>query len=268
MQLDKDRQSPIHLFLNGLELKKAIGRLYGGKKDLVIFDLQRSADDSDSWAKIMAQPRWGDDAPAGTIPIRIGAGTDGVEFDIAEGARLDAHLEIFDPNALALGVAAFISAVVALVFAARASAILRDGNATSSYSLARVQMAFWLYLVTAGFLCIWLVTGDYNGVLTSQSLTLLGISATTGVMAIAVKDQTLPAASDGFWMDLLGDNESVAVHRLQIVVWTAILGVIFFKEIYESFRLPTFDSNLLILMGISGGTYVGFKINETKRSTT
>ena len=39
-------------------------------------------------------------------------------------------------------------------------------------------------------------------------------------------------------------------------------GVVFLAEIFRSFRRPTFDSNLLILMGISGVTYVGFKFNE------
>jgi cation transport ATPase len=62
--------------------------------------------------------------------------------------------------------------------------------------------------------------------------------------------------------DILSDADGVALHRLQIVVWTVILGVVFFAEIFRSFRLPTFDSNLLILMGISGATYVGFKFKE------
>ena len=39
-----------------------------------------------------------------------------------------------------------------------------------------------------------------------------------------------------------------------MVVWTVILGVVFFFAIYRSFRLPEFDSNLLILLGISGVT--------------
>jgi hypothetical protein len=64
--------------------------------------------------------------------------------------------------------------------------------------------------------------------------------------------------------DILNENGGVALHRLQIVVWTAILGVVFFFAIYRSFRLPEFDSNLLILMGISGVTYAGFKFQGEK----
>ena len=172
------------------------------------------------------------------------------------------ELKIIDPIALLLGMVALVAAVVALGFAASTSAVLRDGDATSSFSLARVQMAFWLYLITAAFLYIWLVTGNYNDVLTPQALTLLGISGTTGLMAIAASPPGTPSASRGFWTDILSDGGGIALHRLQMAVWTAILGVVFLAEIYGSFRLPTFDSNLLILMGISGVTYVGFKFNE------
>jgi hypothetical protein len=168
-----------------------------------------------------------------------------------------------DPWASLLGLVAFLAAVLALIFAAPISAILRDGDINSTYSLARVQMAFWLYLITAAFVFIWLVTGDYNSVLTPQSLTLLGISGTTGLMATTLDKKVTPdPSSKHFWTDILSDKDGIALHRLQIAVWTAILGVVFFAEIYHSFRLPTFDSNLLILLGISGLTYVGFKFNE------
>jgi hypothetical protein len=257
----KDGKPTLHLFLDGQELKASVGRFFDRKTNLVLFDVARTGDDGEVWRKIIGQPGWGSDGSApGSAHVRLGAGTDAGEFERASLPPLE--LRIVDPWALILGLIAFVAAVFALVLVARESAILRDGDAHSTYSLGRVQMAFWLYLVTAGFAYVWLATGDYNGILTSQSLTLLGISGTTALMAIAVKDTSAPVASVGFWKDILSDASGAALHRLQIVVWTAILGVIFLAEIYNSFRLPTFDSNLLILMGISGLTYVGFKFNE------
>ena len=258
--LDKDGKPVLHLFLDGMELKAAIGRLVDRQKNLVLFDLARSPDDADVWRKIIGQPGWGaNGVGAGSIRLRVGAGLDTGEYDHAAGAFVE--MRIVDPWALLLGIAAFLAAIAGLACAAPGSSILRDGNASSTYSLGRVQMAFWLYLVTAAFIYIWLVTGDYNGILTSQALTLLGISGSTALMANAV-DQGTPAGSVGFWTDILSESGGVALHRLQIVAWTVILGVVFLAEIYNSFRLPTFDSNLLILMGISGVTYVGFKFNE------
>lgn len=256
--VDKDGKPTLHLFLDGSELKSSAGTVVDRNKNLVAFDLTRSADDAAVWAKIISQREWG--MWGARVPVHIGVGTNAGEFDNPNGKPV--NLFLVDPLAFLLGFAALIAAVVSLFFAAQVSAVLRDGDLNSSYSLARVQMAFWLYLVTASFIFIWLVTGDYNGVLTSQSLTLIGISATTGLMAISTDDAKTSQPSGGFVNDILTDGSGVALHRLQIAVWTAILGVIFVVEIYGSFRLPTFDSNLLILMGISGVTYAGFKYKD------
>ncbi len=256
--IDKDGKPTLHLFLDDLELKDSVGTLIDQKKNLVVFDVARTSDDAAVWSKIIGQLEWG--KWGARVPVHIGVGTNAGEFNNANQTPLE--LIIIDPWAFILGIAALLAAVLALFFAAQISAVLRDGDANSTYSLARVQMAFWLYLITAAFVFIWLVTGDYNGVLTSQALTLMGISSTTGLMAICVKNGAAPTPSEGFLTDILSETDGVALHRLQIVVWTLILGVVFFTEIYRSFRLPTFDSNLLILMGISGLTYVGFKFKE------
>jgi hypothetical protein len=51
----------------------------------------------------------------------------------------------------------------------------------------------------------------------------------------------------------------IAFHRFQIVVWTLILGVVFVSEVLTKLAMPVFDTTLLTLMGISSGTYLGFK---------
>lgn len=257
--VDKDGKPMLHLFLDGLQLKNSLGTLVDRTRNLVVFDLTRSSDDALIWSGVISQVEWG--TWGARVPLHIGVGTSAGEFD-DPGAK-PVNLLLVDPWAFALGFLAFVAAVLFLVFAATISAVLRDGDQNSGYSLARVQMAFWLYLITASFIFIWLVTGDYNGVLTAQSLTLIGISSATALSAISVNNAA-PAASVGFFQDILydGDGDGVSLHRLQIAVWTVILGVVFLVGMYSSFRLPTFDSNLLILMGISSATYVGFKFKD------
>lgn len=74
--------------------------------------------------------------------------------------------------------------------------------------------------------------------------------------------ETLPATSKGFLNDILSDGESVSFHRFQIAVWTIVLGVVFVWSVYRNITMPEFDASLLTLMGISSGTYVGFKFPE------
>lgn len=68
--------------------------------------------------------------------------------------------------------------------------------------------------------------------------------------------------SEGFRKDLLTDVNGIALHRFQMVIWTIVLGVVFFIDVYRDLAMPEFSATLLALMGISAGTYLGFKIPE------
>ena len=46
---------------------------------------------------------------------------------------------------------------------------------------------------------------------------------------------------------------------MQIAVGTVVLGIIFACSVYQDLTMPQFDATLLGLMGISNGTYIGFK---------
>jgi hypothetical protein len=80
----------------------------------------------------------------------------------------------------------------------------------------------------------------------------------------AVARSIQPSTSQGFWTDLMSDENGVSFHRFQIAVWTMVLAVIFVYTVYESLAMPDFDEKLLALMGLSSGTYLGFKFPEGK----
>jgi hypothetical protein len=71
-----------------------------------------------------------------------------------------------------------------------------------------------------------------------------------------------PEVSQGFLKDILSDDNGVSFHRFQISVWTIVLIVIFLGRVYDTLGMPTFDATLLALMGISNGTYIGFKLPD------
>jgi len=70
--------------------------------------------------------------------------------------------------------------------------------------------------------------------------------------------------SKGFIPDILSDSNGYSFHRFQIFAWTIVLGIIFVSSVYNSFTMPEFSTTLLGLMGISSGTYIGFKFPEKK----
>ena len=60
--------------------------------------------------------------------------------------------------------------------------------------------------------------------------------------------------------DLLGDEGHISFHRFQIAVWTLVLAFVFVIRLLSELAMPEFSATVLGLMGISSGTYLGFKL--------
>jgi len=76
--------------------------------------------------------------------------------------------------------------------------------------------------------------------------------------------QQSATVSSGFLRDILSDSSGYSFHRFQIFAWTIVLGIIFISSVYNSLSMPEFSPTLLGLMGLSAGTYIGFKFPEQK----
>jgi len=185
-----------------------------------------------------------------------------------------------------IGLALFL---VILYRLATRTALLRDRSPQSAndklapYSLARFQLAFWSFVVVAAYVFIWLITGELDTI-TGSVLALLGIGSATALSAkmidtgkqeaassdsgAAEPAPAKPAVSQGFLRDVLSDSGGISLYRLQLFVWTLVLGIIFVASVYHGLQMPQFSSTLLGLMGISSGTYVGFKVPETRAAAS
>jgi hypothetical protein len=78
------------------------------------------------------------------------------------------------------------------------------------------------------------------------------------IQELTAEEKSKP--SKNFLSDILSDDDGVSFHRFQIFAWTIVLILIFIGSVYNSLAMPDFDTTLLALMGISGGTYLGFKL--------
>lgn len=65
--------------------------------------------------------------------------------------------------------------------------------------------------------------------------------------------------------DWLTDKRVYSFHRYQMLVWTIVLGMVFITKVWKYRELPTFDGAMLALMGITSGTYLGFKLQGTQK---
>jgi hypothetical protein len=129
------------------------------------------------------------------------------------------------------------------------------------------------------YVFIWLINDELDTI-TDSILGLLGIGAGTalGATLIDKNKQTEPSASvtppelgkpresRGFLADLLNDEGGISLHRFQLFVWTLVLGLIFCNSVFKNLQMPEFSATLLGLMGLSSGTFLGFKVPEGRTS--
>jgi hypothetical protein len=72
----------------------------------------------------------------------------------------------------------------------------------------------------------------------------------------------VPKKSRDFFKDILWDANGISFHRLQMFVWTWVLGILFIYSVWVRLSMPEFSATLLGLQGLTAGTYLGFKIPE------
>lgn len=64
--------------------------------------------------------------------------------------------------------------------------------------------------------------------------------------------------------DWLTDDDVYSFHRYQMLAWTLVLGLFFIAKVWSRWELPTFDGTTLALLGITSGTYLGFKLQKSQ----
>jgi hypothetical protein len=316
----------IALYLDGREIKGLAPESGAPRADVetLQFRLNRSSASDAQWADLLGSPKIGDKFFERPVAISVGLPGEGPVAAKVPPFKLVRIRAVW----FVLCSIILVVALAAIVLFAKRSALLRYADKTSSYSLARCQMAFWFVLILASFSFIWLITGAVD-IMTNTALILIGIGAGTALGGTVIdrsKEQkskaeleklvvdkgkldndikhlearaqapgvtpaellvlerekgeksVLLAAADkrakelddkmsisksvGFWEDVLSDQEGIEFHRFQMVFWMFVLGVVFLQSVWVRLAMPEFDATLLTLMGISSGTYLGFKIPE------
>ncbi|AXY73748.1 hypothetical protein D3H65_07055 [Paraflavitalea soli] len=149
-------------------------------------------------------------------------------------------------------------------------------KASPPFSLSRTQLAVWITIISSVYLYAILWDKRNIGEINNTALLLMGISAGTFAVG-AIMDTTEieqgvvrhqeAQPSINFFRDLLTDNNGISVHRFQNVVWTIVSIMVYFYRYsnppdHNFNNLPTLDTTLLALTGISNATYLTLKTRE------
>ncbi|HET9184040.1 MAG TPA: hypothetical protein VFP59_18075 [Candidatus Angelobacter sp.] len=249
------------LFLNERPMKGLQPIAVDPENGYLDFHLERRGDNIPTWNALMSREKNWKEGKVSRV-LRASIGTDG-GVAVKSNARFEM---VFLPRLwLFVIVLVSASAFCALVVLGRKTALLRD-TPDGPYSLARTQMAVWAWLTLNAYAYLYLLTLDPGVEIPTSILGVMGISATT-YLAAAMVDRTssdgTPEQSHGFIRDLTG-GAAVSLHRVQMMGWTLVLALIFIAQVLNTLSIPDFNPTLLGLMGLSAGTYVGFKFPENQ----
>jgi uncharacterized membrane protein YeiH len=253
----------IVLYINGMALKGMKPESCDALTGHVRFRLQRTQDADPVWHELLGSPR------NFTREVSISVGKD-TQFSVTSSVG-NFKLEVIPREQFFIFIVLLIAALIFFIHLCRSSSLIRNnvpGLAIEKqpYSLALFQMAFWFFLVIAAYVFIWLINDELDTI-TDSVLGLIGIGAATAIGATLIdqnKDSMDAATttSRGLFRDVMSDQTGISLHRFQMFVWTLVLGVIFIASVYRNLEMPEFSAGLLGLMGISSGTYLGFKVPE------
>jgi hypothetical protein len=241
------------------EAEDAKGTLDQAKSVTLHFIVERNSEDDDAraaWDSILRQVKLGlTDKAATNLSVALAVGEQSPLHVGTVSFFVSSHVWAGD----LFGGLAFILGILMLKY--RSSLIRDDGDTAKPYSLGRLQMAFWGIVVLSCWVGVSIASGRMEHI-PLQTLALVGISAATGVGAMLIGNGPSVGHTQDFWTDICVGDNGPSFQRVQIVCWTAVLGIFFAINVFATLSMPEFSSTLLLLMGLSSATYLGSKPQE------
>ncbi|UOE46239.1 hypothetical protein MTO98_17710 [Mucilaginibacter sp. SMC90] len=147
-------------------------------------------------------------------------------------------------------------------------------NKTAPFSLTKVQFGLWTVIISSVYIYLSLCKGDCAAAPINQTaLALMGIFAGTAVASSFMDKSEMNdnrprhqnSPSQGFFIDILSDDNGISLHRFQNLAWTIIAIIVYLyktSEITAGCELPELSNTLLALTGLSSATYLALKAKE------
>lgn len=249
------------LFLDHLPLRglPTTGRYYDRTKGLVqiAFRLDKPASGAAAWNELLHRA-W---AKGGAWDVTVGIGAGGSEF-ITLDKPVTLHLGTGERASAqwALGLSALVLAVVAST--SRALEDRRTG--TRSYSLSRLMLACWAITTCAVVIVVWrhteaLPSFSDGGLALMLAASGLGAGFSTVLDTLRKANNAAPTC---FARDLLNDEDGLAIHRVQALVFTIIVLYVVWRELIDYGSVAQIDKTWSLLLGASTVTYLFGRASE------
>ena len=148
-------------------------------------------------------------------------------------------------------------------------------------SLSQFQVLLWTLVVSLSVIYVMSLSGTLIDI-SDGTLVLLGISG--GVTLVSriqsaspsnassppdeFEQQASPPNGSANWSDLVVANGEIDVSRLQMLTFTLVVAFFVGIKVVTGYAIPDIPTNILLLMGISNGVYLGAKYANTSKGVS
>lgn len=258
------------LNLDGRRVSSVLSQsiVFEKEQGIITFHLQRDKDNDEIWGDLIGNPKITSifSGRETQLSVSLLAGEDATPIAISKSFRLVGirwyHL-LFWLVLLGLAWVYIIKRNISLFVCERSSE-----PSQKPFSLSRCQMLWWLFWMMFSYIFIYMATGATD-TLNETALGLLGIGSGTTIGAVLLDNNSISdGKTQGFWKDLLSSKkqEGPNISRLQLILWTMVLTVIFGVSVYGRLAIPQLSPTLLALQAIASGTYLGSKVSENAKT--
>jgi hypothetical protein len=213
------------------------------------FALTVTPANADAWRTLFGRPR---------------GFTRGVSVSVGPNDYTQLPTDLIDfPLRLVRGGRLAIVAILTLL--ALAAIVMVRLRTTLLANLPRVQIAYFFVIVAASYGWLWATTGELT-TLNFTAFALIGIGAGTTLGNAAFGSSSRVSAADAAKRIANAAQSGVdapvetrvafGIHTLQAAALTIVLGIVFAASVYRNAEMPQFGRQELLLLGISGGTYL------------
>jgi hypothetical protein len=171
-----------------------------------------------------------------------------------------------------IGVVAAFAAALAAVFVGHLLVRLLILGASGSWlswfsaeagrpSLSLFQIYLWTWVVFEGCVYVAVLTGEPLAI-TWQVLALVGIAGAGSISSrfVTVSQERTPVTGNGGFSEIFQTDGNFDLYKLQMFLFTVFTALFVVGRVVVDRAFPELDTNLLLLLGISNGIYVGSKV--------
>ena len=173
------------LFLDGRPVEGLDDAVFDAPAHAFVFRLMRTTANEPVWKSLLGAPS------SLSIPVTVSLGkktpTPVTQTIFGDGKNDTMNLTVVSLWRFLGAAIPIILVIFFVLFCTKRTTLLKDNQlpqidpARQPFSLGRCQMAFWFILVFASFVSLYALLWDYQGIISTQSLWLMGISGTTGI---------------------------------------------------------------------------------------